>query len=134
MLACRPYPLIFLCFEKYRYLTPSFERPAVQRLLDLVQKGVVRCIIVKDFSRFGRNSIEVEYYLERVFPLYSVRFISVNDGYDNAQLNGDTGGLNIAFKYLIAELYSRDLSTKYKSAKFAKFRRGEYQSKICPYS
>ena len=47
----------------------SFERPAVQRLLALVQKGAVNCIIVKDFSRFGRNSTEVEYYLERVFPL-----------------------------------------------------------------
>ena len=29
-----------------------FERPAVQKLLDLVQKGAVNCIIVKDFSRF----------------------------------------------------------------------------------
>lgn len=111
----------------------NFERPAVQRLLELVQKGAVNCIIVKDFSRFGRNSIEVEYYLERVFPLYSVRFISVNDGYDSAQLRGDTGGINVAFQYLLNELYSRDLSIKYKSAKFAEFRRGEYQSKICPY-
>lgn len=111
----------------------NFERPAVQRLLELVQKGAVNCIIVKDFSRFGRNSMEVEYYLERVFPLYSIRFISVNDGYDSAQLRGDTGGINVAFKYLLNELYSRDLSIKYKSAKFAKFRRGEYQSKICPY-
>ena len=111
----------------------NFERPAVQRLLDLVQKGAVNCIIVKDFSRFGRNSVEVEYYLERVFPLYNVRFISINDGYDSAQLRGDTGGLSVAFKYLIAELYSRDLSQKYKSAKYMKFKRGEYQSKICPY-
>ena len=111
----------------------SFNRPAVQKLLDLVQKGAVNCIIVKDFSRFGRNSTEVEYYLERVFPLYSVRFISVNDGYDSAQLRGDTGGINVAFRYLINELYSRDLSIKYKTAKYTKFRRGEYQSKICPY-
>lgn len=111
----------------------NFERPAVQRLLDLVQKGAVNCIIVKDFSRFGRNSVEVEYYLERVFPLYNVRFISINDGYDSAQLQGDTGGLSVAFKYLINELYSRDLSIKYKSAKYMKFKCGEYQSKICPY-
>lgn len=111
----------------------SFERPAVQRLLALVQKGAVNCIIVKDFSRFGRNSTEVEYYLERVFPLYNIRFIALNDGYDSTQLRGDTGGINVAFQYLLNELYSRDLSTKYKSAKFTKFRRGEYQSKICPY-
>lgn len=111
----------------------NFERPAVQRLLDLVQKGSINCVIVKDFSRFGRNSVEVEYYLERVFPLYNVRFIAINDGYDSVQLNGDTGGINVAFRYLINELYSRDLSVKYKSAKYAKFRRGEYQSRVCPY-
>lgn len=111
----------------------NFERPAVQQLLDLVQRGAVNCIIVKDFSRFGRNSIEVEYYLERVFPIYNVRFIAINDGYDSAQLRGDTGGINVAFRYLINELYSRDLSMKYKSAKYTKFRRGEYQSRICPY-
>ena len=64
MLACRPYPLIFLCFEKYRYLTPSFERPAVQELLDQMRAGKINCIIVKDFTRFGRNSIEVGYFME----------------------------------------------------------------------
>jgi len=38
----------------------------------------------------------------------------------------------VAFKYLISEFYSRDLSIKYKSAKYVN-RRGEYQSKTCPY-
>ena len=115
------------------YSGTNFERPAVQRLLDLVQRGAVNCILVKDFSRFGRNSVEVEYYLEQVFPLYSVRFISINDSYDSAQLQGDTGGITVAFKYLLNELYSKDLSLKYKSAKYVKFKRGEYQSRICPY-
>ena len=70
---------------------------------------------------------------EMVFPLYHVRFISINDEFDSDKLHGDTGGINVAFKYLISEFYSRDLSIKYKSAKYTKFRRGEYQSKICPY-
>lgn len=39
----------------------------------------------------------------------------------------------MAFKYLISECYSRDMSMKTKSAKYAKMRRGEYQSVICPY-
>ncbi len=86
-----------------------------------------------DFSRLGRNSIEVGYLMERVFPLYNVRFISLNDSFDNDKLHGDTGGVNTAFKYLTAEFYSRDLSMKQKSARLVKFRRGEYQSKICPY-
>ncbi len=111
----------------------NFERPAVQELLDDVRDGKINCIIVKDFTRFGRNSIEVGYFMERVFPLYNVRFISINDDFDSDQLHGDTGGINVAFKYLVSEFYSRDLSIKHKSAKYVKFRRGEYQSTLCPY-
>ena len=68
-----------------------------------------------------------------VFPLYGVRFISINDAFDSDKLHGDTGGINVAFKYLVSEFYSRDLSIKYKSAKYVKFKRGEYQSKNCLY-
>lgn len=115
------------------YSGTNFERPAIQKLLGQVQAGEVNCIIVKDFTRFGRNAIEVGYFMERVFPLYGVRFISVNDDFDSGRLHGDTGGLDVAFKYLVAEFYSRDLSIKSRSAKYVKMKRGEYQSKICPY-
>lgn len=115
------------------YSGTNFERPAVQKLLGQVQAGEINCIIVKDFTRFGRNAIEVGYFMERVFPLYGVRFISINDDFDSGRLHGDTGGLDVAFKYLVAEFYSRDLSVKSKSAKYVKMKRGEYQSKICPY-
>lgn len=115
------------------YSGTNFERPAVQELLGLVKCYKVNCIIVKDFSRFGRNSIETGYFIEKVFPLYHMRFISVSDGFDTNNFKGDTGGLEVAFKYLINEMYSRDLSVKTKSAKYAKMRRGEYQSKICCY-
>ena len=50
------------------YSGTNFERPAVQELLDLVLSGNINCIIVKDFTRFGRNSIEVGYYME---PLWT---------------------------------------------------------------
>lgn len=40
------------------------------------------------------------------------------------------GGVQVRADYLP---YSRDLSIKYKSAKYVKFRRGEYQSKLCSY-
>ena len=111
----------------------NFERPAMQELLSLVQAGKVACILVKDFSRFGRNSIETGYFIEKVFPLYHTRFISVSDNFDSADYKGDTGGIDVAFKYLINEAYSRDMSMKSKSAKYAKMRRGEYQSVVCCY-
>lgn len=111
----------------------NFERPGVQELLDLVREGKIDCILVKDFSRFGRNSIETGYFIERVFPIFHTRFISVGDDFDTANYKGDTGGLNVAFKYLISECYSRDMSVKTKTAKYIKFQRGEYQSELCPY-
>lgn len=111
----------------------NFERPAVQELLDRVRAGEIHCILVKDFSRFGRNMIEVGYFMERVFPVFGVRFISVGDAFDSAQHQGDTGGIGMAVKYLISEFYSRDMSVKTRTAKYVKMKRGEYQSIICPY-
>lgn len=111
----------------------SFERPAMLDLLDLVQQGKIDCIMVKDFSRFGRNSIETGYFIEKVFPLYHTRFISVGDDYDSERYQGTTGGIDVAFRYLINEAYSKDMSVKNRSAKRAKMKRGEYQSSICPY-
>ena len=115
------------------YTGTNFERPAAQELVELVRANQIDCIIVKDFSRFGRNSLEVGYFIERVFPLFHTRFISISDDYDSDRFKGDTGGMDVAFKYLISEYYSRDMSIKTKSAKYAKMERGEYQSVICPY-
>lgn len=114
------------------YSGTNFERPQVQKLIELVRANQIDCIIVKDFSRFGRNSIETGYFIERVFPLFHTRFISISDDFDSSKFKGDTGGMDVAFKYLISEYYSRDMSIKTKSAKYAKMQRGEYQSKICP--
>ena len=104
------------------YSGTNFERPKVQELIELVRANQIDCIIVKDFSRFGRNSIETGYFIERVFPLFHTRFISINDDFDSDQHKGDTGGMDVAFKYLISEYYSRDMSMKTKSAKY--FKRG----------
>ena len=52
------------------YSGTNFERPKVQELIELVRANQIDCIIVKDYSRFGRNSIETGYFIERVFPLF----------------------------------------------------------------
>nr|WP_312577731.1 recombinase family protein [Sedimentibacter sp.] len=115
------------------YSGVNFERPAVQELLELVRQSKINCIIVKDFSRFGRNSIETGYFIEQVFPLFQTRFISVSDNFDSNDYKEDTGGMAVAFKYVMHEYYSLDLSRKTKSSKYIKMKRGEYQSKVCSY-
>lgn len=54
----------------------------------------------------------------------------MNDGYDSDSFIGQTGGLDVAFKNLVYNLYSRDLSNKVKSAVNTRMKRGEY---IGPY-
>ena len=109
----------------------NFQRPGVQKLFDLAQRGKVHCIMVKDLSRFGRNYLEVGDYLEQIFPAWGVRFISVNDMYDSAKHSGATGGIDIAFRNLIADMYSQDLSEKVRSAKTSMNKSGKNSS---PYS
>ena len=115
------------------YSGTNFERPAMQELLELVKSYQVNCIIVKDFSRFGRNIIETGYFLEQVFPLYHVRFISVTENYDSDKTKNNTGGIPITIQFLKNEYYSRDLSQKSKSAKYSKMEKGEYIQKNCCY-
>lgn len=91
------------------YSGTSTSRPAFQRLIQDAQDGKVKTIIVKDFSRFARDYIEAGDYMERIFPLLGVRFISVNDGYDSGmQAGNDVRGLEVAIKNIINASYSRD--------------------------
>ena len=43
----------------------------------------INCIIVKDLSRFARNHIEADMYLENIFPALNIRFISVTEKIDS---------------------------------------------------
>ncbi|MCL1846069.1 MAG: recombinase family protein [Defluviitaleaceae bacterium] len=107
------------------YTGTNMERPALQEMLDLVRSGRINCVVVKDFSRFSRNALESGYYIEQVFPLYHIRFISISDRFDSNDYLNDTGGIDVAFKFLMHEYYSQDLSKKVTSAKRIKMKRGE---------
>ncbi len=115
--------------EVYRddgYSGTNFEGPGVKRLLSFVKEGKVCCIIVKDISRFGRNFLEVSDYLEQIFPFLEVRFIAINDGYDSDDYIGTMGGIEIALRNLLYDMYSKDLSVKMCSALAVRRKRGDY--------
>ncbi len=61
------------------YTGTNFRRPGYENLMDDAKRGDVGVIIVKDFSRLGRDYLETGNLLERIFPLLQIRFISVND-------------------------------------------------------
>ena len=110
----------------------SMERPNMQKLLQKAKAKEIDCIIVKDFSRFGRDYITVSDYVDQIFPFLGIRFISVNDGYDSAKMNGKTSGVDIAFRNVIYSYYSKDLSMKVKSGLQTKARKGDFLSSFAP--
>jgi len=115
------------------YSGTTFARPAITKMLDAVRKGEVQAIVVKDFSRFGRNYIEVGSYLEQVFPFLGVRFLSVNDFFDSNDNMGKSVGLEVGFKALIHDLYSKDLGIKTTTGKLAKTKKGEHIGGTAPF-
>ena len=93
----------------------NFERPGVQKLLEDVKSGKVHGIVVKDFSRFGRNHIEVGNYIEKIFPLLDIRFIAVNNSFDSKDYVGITPDMDVAFENLMYDYFSEENSVKIKN-------------------
>ena len=115
------------------YSGTTMNRPGMNRLIKLVESGKVRTIIVRDLSRFARNYLEAGHYLEFIFPVYNVRFISINDRLDSMELGESTGGLELAIRNLINQMYSKDISRKIKSAVDLKKLSGEFVYGTAPY-
>lgn len=115
------------------YSGTNFERPAIKELLEMAKQNAVDCIIVKDLSRFGRDYLTVSDYVDQIFPFLGIRFIAVNDGYDSADYNGVTSGIDIAFRNMAYAYYSKDISEKIRSGKRAKAQKGAFLSPFAPF-
>ena len=98
------------------YSGTSFNRPAFKRLLEDIRGKKVNAIIVKDLSRFGRNHIEVDNYIENIFPMLNVRFISIVDGFDSYENSDGVYDLIVPIKNLINDAYAKDISKKVKTS------------------
>ena len=50
------------------YSGTSFNRPAFREMTQDIRSGTIGCVVVKDFSRLGRDYITIGYYIEVFFP------------------------------------------------------------------
>ena len=104
----------------------NMERPGMQKMLNQIRQNRIGCVIVKDMSRFSRDYIEMGTYLNQIFPFMGVDFIAVNDGYDSRERGGEAIVLDTAFRTLLYDLYSKDISVKVKASIDSKCAAGEY--------
>lgn len=115
------------------YTGTNFDRPAFQKMIKDMENKLVNCVICKDLSRFGRDYIGVGNYLEKIFPKYNVRFISINENFDSADEHNRGNNIIIPIQSVINDKYAADISIKVRSAFDAKRRNGEFIGAFAPY-
>lgn len=111
----------------------NFDRPGFERMMNDVRAGRINGILVKDFSRLGRDYIETGNYLEKIFPFMKVRFFSVCDNYDSFASDAGDRELSMNIKNLMNDVYAKDISTKQRAVKRMAQKNGEYVGSAAPY-
>ena len=112
------------------YTGTNFERPSWKQIEEMIKRGEVETLIVKDLSRLGREYLQVGYYLELFFPNMGVRFIAVNDGVDSL-VEGSNDFSPI--RNWANELHAKDSSKKVRAVKKLQAERGERLGGRPPY-
>lgn len=109
---CNTYGFIIKKIYKDLNISGStMDRPAFTEMMNDVDAGIIDTIIVKDLSRFGRNYLEVGKYLDEIFLINDIRFIAIDDNYDNKGLMDEFA----AFKNIFNEMYLKDIRKKIKT-------------------
>jgi DNA invertase Pin-like site-specific DNA recombinase len=108
----------------------TFDRPDFQRMQRMVENGEVGTIIVKDLSRFGRESIEMGRLVQIVYPSLGVTFIAIQE---NVNTSTGTGLETMPFHNIFNEWYAEQTSKKIKAVWKAKAANGERVSALVPF-
>lgn len=104
----------------------DFDRPGFRKMMNDIHDGTINCVIVKDVSRIGRDYIDVGKLLLQDFPQMGVRFVSVNDNYDNVNDQDGLWSLDLILKTVLHNWESKSTSQRIITAIEAKVQRGEY--------
>lgn len=106
----------------------SMERPDLKKLLEDAKKGNFDVVLTKDLSRLSRNYLHTGHLIEEYFPRCNVRYIAINDAIDS-----NTDNDIAPFRYVLGELYSKDVSKKVHSAYVTKAKSGKFTGCLAPF-
>lgn len=123
-----------LYFVDDGYTGTNFNRPDFKRMMErLKHLSKSCCIVVKDLSRFGRDTVMTQNYIEKVFPFFQVRFIAINDYYDSNTSSRENKDTEVKFKNLINGIYPELCSKNVKQVIRKLSEQGKYWGPIPPY-
>jgi len=110
------------------YSGTAWDRPGWLKVIEEIESGRVKNLVVKNLDRMGRDYLRVGLYME-MFREKGVRLIAVEDGIDTARGEDDF----TPFRAILAEWYARDCSKKIRAIFRTKEREGKHVSPAVPY-
>ena len=105
-------------------------RPAFNRMLHDCEAGRIDIVLCKDQSRFSRDTLIIEQYLNDRFLEWGVRFIGVAD---NADTDSESYGTMRLFTSAYNEMYVKDISAKIRRTLAYKREQGQFIGSFAPY-
>ncbi len=116
------------CDDGYSGIDRS--RPEFTRLLRDCENGNIDIVLCKDQSRFSRDTIVIEQYINDKFLEWGVRFIGVAD---NADTESESYGTMRLFASAYNEMYVKDISSKIRRTLAYKREQGQFIGSFAPY-
>lgn len=105
-------------------------RPEFNRLLHDCADGKINIVLCKDQSRFSRDIIVIEQYINDKFLEWGIRFIGVAD---NADSDSEMYGTMRLFTSAYNEMYVKDISSKIRRTLTYKREQGQFIGSFAPY-
>lgn len=115
------------------YSGTNYNRPGFQKMMELVKSREHSLILVKELSRLGRDTVDTQNYIEKVFPFMQVRFIAINDGYDSEDPVTKRKDSEAKFKNLVNGIYPQICSQSIKQVMRKQAESGKYHGGFPPY-
>ena len=108
----------------------TFDRPEFRRMQAMAENGEIGTIIVKDLSRFGRETIEMGRLTQVVYPSLGITFIAIQE---NVNTSTGTGLEMMPFYNIFNEWYAEQTSKKIKAVWKSKSDNGERVAGAVPF-
>lgn len=112
----------------------SFDRPAFNEMIEDIQAGLINCVMVKDLSRFGREHIDANYFIEKFFPRFGVRIITAIEGFDSYEDKARMSGIEVPLINLFNDAYLQEVSRSTRASLLVKMREGKFVGTLEPYA
>ncbi len=79
----------------------NMNRDGIKKIIKLIEEKKINILVVSDITRLSREYIDLLPFVDGYLKKHNVRFISLNEGYDSVEYEGD---MNLIYSMLISSI------------------------------